>query len=450
MKSIKRSSKNSQNPNNTNRHAIRYFFVGVSITIFNYVLYAILSNLIIKNHDLLWLSSLISTVITTIVAYFAHSKITWKDRDISQSSIIKFFIWNALLALIISPSFTQFFSLFTPLYKFAFDLTSILHLPFSYDFVLTTGAFAFTSIVIMIINFLFYDKFVFPKSVPEKSYPYTAELQKAKVSVIIPIYNTSKYLPACLDSVLNQTHQNLEIILVDDGSTDDSGKIVDDYAKKDQRIKVIHQKNGGQSSARNRGLKEATGEYLNFIDSDDMIAKNFYEEHLKLFRNDTSVTVCGAHYKMLQKESVKNVYIDHLRKRRKHESKKAYILYLLAFDGRMYWSVNKLYKTSIAKKCKFDESINFAEDTKFVLDYLKKSAGEIAFVLKPLYIYNFGTETSTVRSAATKWENWKRQYRNLKTWLGPHPSPIEFFWLHAVRLRWRISLVRSRRRAKQS
>lgn len=438
-------------PNRTNHHATRYFFVGVSITIFNYVLYAILSNLIIKNHDLLWLCSLISTVITTIVAYFAHSKITWKDRDISQSSIIKFFIWNALLALIISPSFTQFFSLFTPLYEFAFNLTSALHLPFSYDFVLTTGAFAFTSIVIMIINFLFYDKFVFPKSVPEKSYPYTAELQKAKVSVIIPIYNTSKYLPACLDSVLTQTHQNLEIILVDDGSTDDSSKIADDYAKKDQRIKVIHQKNGGQSSARNRGLKEATGEYLCFIDSDDIIDKDFVKELLSPYKEKNfALSVCGMHYKRLKQKSAENVYINSLRPRRKTGSQKAYILYLLAIDGRLYSSVNKLFQTKIAKKCSFNESLNFSEDSRFVLNYLKQSTGEIAFILKPLYIYNFGTETSTIKTSATKWQNWQDFYIFLKTWLGKNPSLSEKFWLHAVHLRWRISYVRSRRRAKQS
>ncbi len=271
----------------------------------------------------------------------------------------------------------------------------------------------------------------------------------SKISVVVPVYNTAKYLPECIESLLNQTHQNLEIILVDDGSTDDSGKIADDYAKKDRRIKVIHKKNGGQSSARNRGLKEATGEYLSFIDSDDAIAKNFYEEHLKLYDENTSVTVCGAYYKMLRKNSARNVYINKLRTRRKHESKKAYILYLLAVDGRMYWSVNKVYKTSVAKKCKFDESINFAEDTKFVLDYLNLMNGEPKFVLKPLYIYNFGTETSTIRSAATKWENWQRQYQDLKTWLGPKPSPAEFFWLHTVRLRWRVSYVRSKRRAKQ-
>lgn len=147
----------------TSKHAARYLIVGICVTIFNYVLFAILSNLIIQNNDLLWLSSLIATVITTIVAYIAHSKITWKERIVTKHSIMRFFIWNALLAIVISPALTQLFSLITPLYEFAFNIASAINLPFTYEFVLTTGSFALTSIVIMILNFLFYDKFVFGK-----------------------------------------------------------------------------------------------------------------------------------------------------------------------------------------------------------------------------------------------------------------------------------------------
>ena len=152
----------------TSRHAIRYFFVGVAITLFNYALYAILANLIIKNNDYLWLSNFIATAITTIVAYFAHSRITWKERHVTRASVIKFFIWNAMLTVVIAPGFTQLFSFFTPLYELAFNITSAIHLPFTYDFVLTTGAFILTSLVIMILNFLFYDKFVFGKTHPSQ------------------------------------------------------------------------------------------------------------------------------------------------------------------------------------------------------------------------------------------------------------------------------------------
>lgn len=98
-----------------------------------------------------------------------------------------------------------------------------------------------------------------------------------KISIIVPVYNVEKYLKKCIDSILSQTYTNLDIILVNDGSTDNSGMICEDYAKKDKRITVIHKKNGGLSSARNAGLDIAKGEYIGFVDSDDFIADNMYE-----------------------------------------------------------------------------------------------------------------------------------------------------------------------------
>lgn len=97
------------------------------------------------------------------------------------------------------------------------------------------------------------------------------------VSVIIPVYNVEKYLRCCVDSVLAQTYTNLEIILIDDGSTDTSGKICDEYAQKDERIQVIHKANGGLSDARNKGLDICKGEYIAFVDSDDYLSKVFIE-----------------------------------------------------------------------------------------------------------------------------------------------------------------------------
>ena len=148
----------------TTTHATRYVFVGIFLTVFNYVLYTIISNLIIKNNDLLWLSTLISTLITTIVAYLMHSKITWKERNITKTAIYKFFIWNLLLTFPIGPGLTQFFSLFTFAYDFVFNICQNIGLDFSYDFIQSTGAFVLTTAVTMIMNFLLYDKFVFGKT----------------------------------------------------------------------------------------------------------------------------------------------------------------------------------------------------------------------------------------------------------------------------------------------
>ena len=115
-----------------------------------------------------------------------------------------------------------------------------------------------------------------------------------KISVIVPVYNVEKYLRKCIESILNQTFREFELILVDDGSTDSSGKICDEYALKDSRIKVIHKENGGASSARNAGLDVAKGEYIGFVDSDDWIEMDMYGELYRLIKeNNTDISVCG-------------------------------------------------------------------------------------------------------------------------------------------------------------
>lgn len=97
------------------------------------------------------------------------------------------------------------------------------------------------------------------------------------ISVIVPMYNVELYLRKCLDSIVNQTYKNIEILIIDDGSTDNSGMICDEYAQKDDRIKVFHTENQGLSSARNLGLDEATGDWVGFVDSDDWIDDDMYD-----------------------------------------------------------------------------------------------------------------------------------------------------------------------------
>ena len=102
-------------------------------------------------------------------------------------------------------------------------------------------------------------------------------IEKPSVTLIVPVYNVEKYLNRCIDSILNQTLEDFELILVDDGSKDNSGNICDEYMRKDRRVKVIHKENGGLSDARNSGIEISTGEYLSFIDSDDWVEKEFLE-----------------------------------------------------------------------------------------------------------------------------------------------------------------------------
>ncbi|MBQ2695556.1 glycosyltransferase [Candidatus Saccharibacteria bacterium] len=432
------------------KRAGKYIIIGIILTVFNFIVYTFLARVVFNNNELLWFDTIISYILATFLAYILHSKITWKERVPSKIGVIKFFIWNIVTALIISPLFTWLFSLLTPLYELIYNIFTAIHLPFDYDFVVSTGVFGLTTCVTMILNYLFYDKLVFGTTISTPTISNKLLSGSKKISIIVPIYNSGKYLKSCLNSIISQTYQNIEIFLIDDGSSDNSGKIADDYAKKDKRIKVIHQKNAGQSNARNAGIKKATGDYISFVDSDDRITPNFIYDLLKLYSSNTSIAVCGHQYNRLKEKTTKNLYQHPLRPRHKNETIKAYILQLLAKDGRMYSCNNKLFNATTIKKysIKFDEKLNFAEDTKFVLDYLQHAKGEIAYTPAPLYIYNFGTETSTIKKTATVWQNWQTSYQNLKNWLGKTPSLKEKFWLHIIHLRWRISYIRSKHRAK--
>lgn len=111
------------------------------------------------------------------------------------------------------------------------------------------------------------------------------------LSIIVPVYNVEQYLPKCIDSVLTQSFSDFELILVDDGSTDGSGRICDDYAQKDSRIKAVHKQNGGQGPARNTGLDIARGRYISFIDSDDYISEDLYEKNIPILLNDETIDI---------------------------------------------------------------------------------------------------------------------------------------------------------------
>ncbi len=117
---------------------------------------------------------------------------------------------------------------------------------------------------------------------------------KDRISVIVPVYNVARYLPECIDSILDQDYKDLEVILIDDGSTDLSGTICDQYAQKDLRVTVIHQKNGGAAAAKNAGLRAARGEYLSFVDSDDVLEPGAYSHMLAILReSDADAVECS-------------------------------------------------------------------------------------------------------------------------------------------------------------
>ena len=226
------------------------------------------------------------------------------------------------------------------------------------------------------------------------------------VSIIVPVYNTEAYLPDCLDSIVNQTYKDIEIILVDDGSTDNSGRICDEYAKQDNRIVVIHKENGGVSSARNRGIDISNGKFICFIDSDDTIDK-LYVETLAVAINDDEVDLVLC--------NVRDIWINRISEKRKIKE------YLSGdFFADYYKLINllrfpvlKLYKSQIIKKynLKFYEDIVCAEDQIFNFEYYIHIS-KYVYIDKAYYNYyhrNNGS-LSTIKSR----EAYSSEFRKLQ------------------------------------
>ena len=213
-----------------------------------------------------------------------------------------------------------------------------------------------------------------------------AKLEIPLISVIIPVYNTEKYLRTCLDSIVNQTHSNLQIILIDDGSTDNSGLICDEYAQKDSRIICVHQQNGGVSKARNEGLKIATGDYIHFPDSDDYLDLDTYEYLLKIARERQCDVVNFEHFITYKDKEITHFF-----------SNERYGEFSVEGAHRQFvtgvqFCCNKLFSSKLIKgfdnfsPLYFREDILRGEDT-LLSAYATDRANKVWFDKRPLYHY---------------------------------------------------------------
>ena len=203
------------------------------------------------------------------------------------------------------------------------------------------------------------------------------------ISIIVPVYNVKPYLERCFDSIVHQSYRNLEIILVDDGSTDGSGEMCDVLAAKDERVKVLHKKNSGQGAARNLGIKAATGELFGFIDSDDWVETCMYESmRNRMHEQRAEICVCGIQ-KVTETGEV-SYYHDDLTERTVFSKEEA--LMELPRNERLSNSVcNKLFHRKCIEGLKFNESIAF-EDNPFTPLCIAR-AERIAYTAEPFYNY---------------------------------------------------------------
>lgn len=208
------------------------------------------------------------------------------------------------------------------------------------------------------------------------------------ISVIVPVYRVENYINNCIDSIINQTYSNLEIILVDDGSPDNSGKICDEYAEKDTRIKVIHKCNGGVSSARNVGLNNAKGEWVTFVDADDWIEDNFCHILIeKATQSGADIASCG--YNRIVNNALEKINVcdkDILL------NSKEYLIKSLNPQTGFGFCHMKLIKKECFNNIIFDENISVGEDALFNI-MLSSRIIKAVLVGKTLYNYRINSQS---------------------------------------------------------
>lgn len=225
--------------------------------------------------------------------------------------------------------------------------------------------------------------------------------EKKLISVIVPIYNVENYIEECINSILNQNYRNIEIILVDDGSKDNSGKIADRKSKEDDRIKVIHQKNSGVSTARNVGIDNAKGEYICFVDGDDYLSSNYITYLYELIeKNDADVSLTPFPRKfnnsnVLDEENGEN---DDIRVWKGQRAAEEMLYYNIVISP---W--NKMVKKEIIDKynIRFNSKLAFGEGFNFSIDCFQR-ANKVAVGKKKLYNYRVDNPTSAMTKFSMK------------------------------------------------
>lgn len=206
---------------------------------------------------------------------------------------------------------------------------------------------------------------------------------KGLISIVVPIYNVEKYIDKCIESLINQTYKNIEIILVDDGSKDNCGNIIENFAKKDRRIKIIHKENGGLSDARNYGIDIAKGEYICFVDSDDYVKKDMCECMLKLSEKyNSDITILNRIYKFDNgDEKLRFIDDNKILELNKEEA----LIELNSFNNFDMSAWGKLYKMKLFENIRFPVG-RLSEDY-FIMYKLFDNSNKIVYSSYPVYYY---------------------------------------------------------------
>ena len=263
------------------------------------------------------------------------------------------------------------------------------------------------------------------------------------ISVIVPVYNVEKYLNNCVESIVNQTYKDLEIILVDDGSPDNCPAMCDEWAKKDKRIKVIHKQNGGLSSARNAGLETATGEFVAFVDSDDSIDINMYEIMENMFSDDIDIVMCG-YQKINSSEEIVSCGNTLIEKKKLSISE----LYDDIFGHLNNASWNKLYRASIIDNIRFPNGIVHGEDLIFNLHYLRHCCNGVK--CNGEFYHYFSRENSITKSKFSENKFLEIKAKDISREIILNECPAQSKNADKFCFRARMNIIRAIYSAKQS
>ena len=221
-------------------------------------------------------------------------------------------------------------------------------------------------------------------------------MMEEKISVIVPVYNVEDYIERCVESILKQTYTNFELILINDGSTDASGKLCDLFASKNDNIRVFHIENKGVSNARNLGIEQSLGNWLTFIDSDDFVTNDYLETLIGAVEGDASVGFSIACLHHIKNGEVTELSV--LSGKKERWSAEQTMKELLATTRTSFFPVAKLFKKEILSSFTFNTDYHLAEDALFLTEVLLNTRCSSVFVDKPIYYYDHreGSATTSV------------------------------------------------------
>lgn len=249
-----------------------------------------------------------------------------------------------------------------------------------------------------------------------------------KISIIVPVYQAEKYLDSCICSILSQTYKNLEVILIDDGSTDRSGRICDKYAEQDPRIRVIHKQNQGVSIARNCGLDVATGDFCTFVDSDDTIEKEMYSSMMEVIRNySCDVVMCDC-VKVSGEKKVPYTHNIRAGYYNREQLRKEYFPHLLIMPEVEYpatisnclilFNSKYINLNSNGQRLRYMAGIRYSEDLLFGAELLYHA--DSFYYMKARYLYHYRMEPGSVSHSFVrdKWTDYLALYKAIRNEFG--------------------------------